>query len=85
MYVKLPQDIGKPAFGRAFGHDLARQERLGALADHPGLVLQRHLVERHMLAARLHPETLELGGKVLLDGLAHLRHPGLHRLLVAVG
>ena len=38
-----------------------------------------------MPAVRPHPESLELGGKVLLQGLAHSWHPGPHRLLVAVG
>src|SRR5690606_38677486 len=49
-----------------------------------GIVGQVHAFERSHLAAVADAETRQLGREVLLEHLAHLRHPGLDGLLVLV-
>ena len=82
---QLAPHVVEPPLGRSLGLDLAGEQRLDAATNRFCLVREPHRVERRMPAVRLQPESLELGGEVLFEGLAHPRHPGPHRLLVAVG
>ena len=82
---QLAQHVGEPPPGRSLGLDIAGEQRLRAAANRLRFLREPHRGERPVPAVRLHPESIELGGEVLFEGLAHPGRPRPHRLLVAVG
>ena len=82
--AQLPADVFVTLLFRSFRQGIAAQQRLNAGSDLFVFLRKAHLLERDRLAGPRDSEALQLGGEVLIEHLADLRHPGLHGILEVI-